>query len=222
MTVDICTAPVDTAPAETLAELENAIVDDESIGETPHADESMDALAGANTHTPGEHRTSHGREDNSQWLVKSPMDPGSIRGEALLEGEVLPPPSPRDDAKDVDVQDEVFEEATRVGRDLIRGLLPTPRRRSGRRWRGGRPGRSTASTATDREGDRHHRTMVGRILSDAEGGSPGTPPHDDEPPRETPPPPAPPPLAPEDARKLELAAPSRGAGWRLTRRAGTR
>ena len=54
---------------------------------------------------------------------------------------------------------------------------------------------------------------VGRILSDAEGGSPGTPPHDDEPPRETPPPPAPPPppaaappLAPEDARKLELAA----------------
>ena len=40
----------------------------------------------------------------------------------------------------------------------------------------------------------------GRVFSEnaGPGGSPGTPPHDDEPP--------PPPLAPEDARKLELAA----------------
>ena len=210
VTVDIAPpAPVDIAPAETLAELENAIVDDESIGETPHADESMDALAGANTHTPGEHRTSHGREDNSQWLVKSPMDPGSIRGEALLEGEVLPPPSPRDDAKDVDVQDEVFEEATRVGRDLIRGLLPTPEATLGKtmaRWTPG-PFDGVDGDGSERANRHQSDKSVGRILSDAEGGSPGTPPHDDEPPRETPPPPAAaPPLAPEDARKLELAA----------------
>ena len=194
-------APVDVAPAETLAELENAIVDDESIGESPHVmDESMDArnghvtVTGANTHTPGTgHRTSH-VEDNSQWLVKSPMDPrGMIHGEALLEGEVLPPPSPREspsDAADVSIQNEVFEEATRIGRDLIRGLLPTPPNaalgKTAARWTPG--------------------PFDGVDSGNAAGGSPGTPPHDDEPPRETPPAPAPPPLAPEDARKLELAA----------------
>ena len=184
-------APVDVAPAETLAELENAIVDDESIGESPHVmDESMDArnghvtVTGANTHTPGTgHRTSH-VEDNSQWLVKSPMDPrGMIHGEALLEGEVLPPPSPRESPSDADVlQNEVFEEATRIGRDLIRGLLPTP------------PGAALGKTMA--------RWTPGPFdgvdSGNAAGGSPGTPPHDDEPP--------PPPLAPEDARKLELAA----------------
>ena len=186
-------APVDVAPAETLAELENAIVDDESIGESPHVmDESMDArnghvtVTGANTHTPGTgHRTSH-VEDNSQWLVKSPMDPrGMIHGEALLEGEVLPPPSPREspsDAADVSIQNEVFEEATRIGRDLIRGLLPTPPNaalgKTAARWTPG--------------------PFDGVDSGNAAGGSPGTPPHDDEPP--------PPPLAPEDARKLELAA----------------
>ena len=194
VTVDIAPpAPVDIAPAETLAELENAIVDDESIGESPHMmDESMDArnghvtVTGANTHTPGTgHRTSH-VEDNSQWLVKSPMDPrGMIHGEALLEGEVLPPPSPREspsDAADVSIQNEVFEEATRIGRDLIRGLLPTP------------PDAALGKTAA--------RWTPGPFdgvdSGNAAGGSPGTPPHDDEPP--------PPPLAPEDARKLELAA----------------
>lgn len=185
-------APVDVAPAETLAELENAIVDDESIGESPHVmDESMDArnghvtVTGANTHTPGEHkhRASH-VEDNSQWLVKSPMDPrGMIHGEALLEGEVLPPPSPRESPSDADVlQNEVFEEATRIGRDLIRGLLPTPPNaalgKTAARWTPG--------------------PFDGVDSGNAAGGSPGTPPHDDEPP--------PPPLAPEDARKLELAA----------------
>ena len=60
------------------------------------------------------------------------------------------------------------------------------------------PGPLTASTATD---PRRRIVVDGRIvwtIFRRRGGSPGTPPHDDEPP--------PPPLAPEDARKLELAA----------------
>ena len=105
--VDVAPPPVDVAPRGH-GELEN----DRRRRihrRTPHVDESMDALTVTNTHTPGEHRTSH-VEDNSQWLVKSPMDPG--RSARRYSGRV-PPLSPRDDAGRLH-PNEVFEEATRI------------------------------------------------------------------------------------------------------------
>ena len=61
---------------------------------------------------------------------------------------------------EADVQEEVFAEATRIGRDLIRGLLPTPEAK--RSWT---PGPFDAVDA-------------GGVESIS--GSPGTPPHEDE------------------------------------------
>ena len=103
---------------------------DESIGESP-MDESIDLSPGKTTTTPRANGVNGISEREKEWLVKSPIEPNaaSAYGEALLEGEVLPPPSPREREpvqSEADVQEEVFAEATRIGRDLIRGLLPTP------------------------------------------------------------------------------------------------
>lgn len=175
--------PVDIPPelqaAETLAELVDAIEGaDESIGESP-MDESIDLSPGKTTTTPRANGVNGISEREKEWLVKSPIEPNAgAYGEALLEGEVLPPPSPRERQpvqSEADVQEEVFAEATRIGRDLIRGLLPTPEAK--RSWT---PGPFDAVDA-------------GGVESIS--GSPGTPPHEDETP-----------LAPEDAVKMELAA----------------
>ena len=90
-TVDI---PPELHAAETLAELVDAIEGaDESIGESP-MDESIDLSPGKTTTTPRANGVNGISKREKEWLVKSPIEPNaaSAYGEALLEGEVLPPP----------------------------------------------------------------------------------------------------------------------------------
>ena len=113
-------------------------------------------------------------EGTEAWLVRSAvksnasLDPASPKAEveeaAAAAAEV---------ADELEPDDTIFEEASKIGRDLIRGLLPTPLMLNGKskpRWAEGDMSPAPGATLFDGAAD---------VFGDARpAGSPGTPPND--------------------------------------------